>query len=670
VKFLLLLLIIPIHVAAASPETPPVSRFDRSRQQQTPPVLGGQSAKQTQNERASTNRFSRPLLFAPEDNAVQLLSPQIKWDLASGQTLDLGGLIVRSREIGMQIDQRPRRSLPRAHRAKRSPDEMATTLSFFWPQELLTLGTLNLVTQDERVFMTTKLEKKFLLDWQSYLQDPKGRLQLPRASRWGILDFQLSDFAEELKQPFRFCLEEKSELGESMKICSALYTISGVSADPTKPRLEKTQNREAAAVFVGEENFGTRATVNFSEDKMIELRIRFDDGSSVSFSSQPIDLKLLDVVESPSGETLTLKGQGRRPLGRVTILEVPPNHFWSETGVEREVVWQIQVPRDAATIRVPGAWNIPFTYLIEFEKLPRDEERPLIDVKTGSATYSSKAKIPVQLKSGYSFESEETEIENSGDQIIWRFKSDQKGKSNRARLRIKSNTDPERVWTAHYHLYRGYPLEMSARLSGIVSADLKTVAMGEIGGAWWFEEIFGWSNDLLSRRRWGVSTRYFQALSDFAFSQDPLIPKDFSVLTADLRYNLIPGIWNRDELFGLSLSAQSAKIAGVQADLYGVGVYWGRSLPRVFDDLLNIVPLFRYPKYVDTEFIFYPLAMSSKITPQASFHLNFRGKVFWSSRLYGELGFGVKTFDFQEPSSLTDVAVSTGYGTFGIGPLF
>jgi hypothetical protein len=132
----------------------------------------------------------------------------------------------------------------------------------------------------------------------------------------------------------------------------------------------------------------------------------------------------------------------------------------------------------------------------------------------------------------------------------------------------------------------------------------------------------------------------------------------------------VRGVWNRDELFGLIASYQTVKFSSVGANLGGVGVYWARTMPRVFADLFELVPILDYSKYVDVEFIYYPMAMGNKTEAGSSYNLNFHGKVFWSKRLYGEAGFGLKQFEFSDLSQSAGVAFSTAYGTVGIGFIF
>jgi hypothetical protein len=445
-----------------------------------------------------------------------------------------------------------------------------------------------------------------------------------------------------------------------------------MSRDGESLNLEPLNESKDPNVFIGKDAIGTRATVNFPEDRKIDLRVVLGSGSWVHLSSRPLEVKFLDIVASKDSETIILTGKGPKPLGKVKILEVPPNHFWSATGVAKEVIWQLQIDRDLPTLRVLGAWNVPFAYLIRYQDLPREEDRVYINTRTGSGTYVSNPSIRTLAPSGAKVTTKESTTKRlSGkNEYLWTFHAKDAGKSNNARLLIEEPDDDGSKWVAHYQLYRGYPWEFSGRLTGIVAATLETVFIGEAASSRWFERLLGSDNYYLSEKRWGVTARYFKALQAFTFQGDAAALTEFSVANMDLKYNLIPGIWNRDELFGLVLSAEMVNISGLEANLGGLGAYWARTMPKIIDDIFNWLPFFRCPKYVDMELIYYPLALSPDVEPGSSFNLNFHGKVFWSPRIYGEAGFGLKRFNYVQKTEESDVAVGTAFGTIGLGFIF
>ncbi|MEK6555362.1 MAG: hypothetical protein AABZ31_08990, partial [Bdellovibrionota bacterium] len=239
-------------------------------------------------------------------------------------------------------------------------------------------------------------------------------------------------------------------------------------------------------------------------------------------------------------------------------------------------------------------------------------------------------------------------------------------------------------YTADYQIYRGYAAELSARATGIISADLDLIFLGEVAGQYWFEKLLGWDNYRFSKLRWGVSAKYFDTLmvespADSGFSS-------LNVLNIDLKYRLDPGIWARDPSVGLIFASQKIeyefKSGGTtsvaETQMLGGGVFWARSMPKIFDDLFNIVPFLRYPKWVDMEAILYPITTDASQKSVFTLAFNFHGKIQWTPKFFGEAGFGLKNFAWED-SKLGVIDPDTGaptgksiglavaYGTIGLG---
>ena len=412
---------------------------------------------------------------------------------------------------------------------------------------------------------------------------------------------------------------------------------------------------------------GKTGLVNAPLGKSLAVKIAFIDGSTIEIASQPKALELLDVVTSKDDREIVLTGRGSQPLGKKKIVDRPSLNFWAPSGIDQDTVWQIVMPKDAPTLRILGAFNLPFTFLFRFERLPAETDRVFVKEGSSVGTYSSD---PVLF--GYSpKKANVSSTENSAHKLDdhrfeWEFSAPEIGARNRARISIL-NPDNSK-WIAHHTLYRGYPFEASARLTGVASASGSLILLGELSASAWAETI-GFQNELLSRQRWGVAARYFRSITSIQ-SQMGVSVSDFSAVNADLKYNLVRGIWNRDQLFGVIGSIERVQIVGLSSNMGGVGAYWARTMPRIFADLFNKFPLLDYSKYVDVEFVYYPLSISSGISTSQSYNLNFHGKVFWTPRLYGEAGFGIRRYAFTDPSQNQGITFSTAYGNVGVGIIF
>lgn len=135
----------------------------------------------------------------------------------------------------------------------------------------------------------------------------------------------------------------------------------------------------------------------------------------------------------------------------------------------------------------------------------------------------------------------------------------------------------------------------------------------------------------------------------------------------DLRYLLTPGLWERNETVGLLLGFESGQYGRYSAGKVGVGIFWARSMPKVFDELLNEVVFMRYPKWVDMEIVNYVMSPSSDVILDNDFVINFHGKILWTDKFFGEAGFGFKRYSFLTGPEKDVFQMQTFYGTVGLG---
>jgi hypothetical protein len=199
-------------------------------------------------------------------------------------------------------------------------------------------------------------------------------------------------------------------------------------------------------------------------------------------------------------------------------------------------------------------------------------------------------------------------------------------------------------------------------LTGISTAT-QFVTLGEVSYNKWFED-FGTKPGSLLYQRIGIGLTYFKSFSeieiDDAGNKSSLQATNFA-----LKYRLTPGLWNWDESWGALIAYQQLKYKQIDTPLAGVGFFWARSMPKVFDSVFNLVPFFRYPKWVDLDFIYYPSSLDSKVKTKGSTVLNFHGKILWTKRFYGEAGFGYKSFSVQNADFGTEL--KSLYLTLGLG---
>ncbi|MBO9668794.1 MAG: hypothetical protein J7501_18495, partial [Bdellovibrio sp.] len=195
-----------------------------------------------------------------------------------------------------------------------------------------------------------------------------------------------------------------------------------------------------------------------------------------------------------------------------------------------------------------------------------------------------------------------------------------------------------------------------------------TALLGEGHIQYWFNDLFGWQNNYLSKQRWGMSAKYFTSLGDIPADDGAGGTEDVPLQSTevDLRYRFNQGLWGRDETVGAILAYEALTIGEQKANKIGAGLFWARSMPRGIDKFLNHVSFLNHPKYVDMEFIQFFSSTDSGTTMGSDFLVNFHGKVMWTNNFFGEAGFGLKNYNFTN-SDETGAKLTTFYGTLGLG---
>ena len=614
--------------------------------------------------------YKRPLLFAPEDNGLQPDNPQIKWEMdPAGRRINLGGLKLQAGSIGAKIDLTSRTKAPSDIRLSAAGSPNVVIFSMYWPTILSKTGTVSIETLAGKVAWSHEVTEEMRAEWREKLSRYKSSyLRAHPNSQWGFTDLPaiaLKPFRS--GTPFRVCLSRTDSDIEKLKVCSVGYAFQPTTNG--RSQILPVKVTDAANVFLHGKPVGARGLVNVPLGKEVALKIVFSSGESIEISSQPENLELLDVVESKDGREIVLTGRATQPLGKKKIVERPSLSFWAPTGIDQDTVWQVAIPKETPTIRMLGAFNLPFTFLFRYEKLPKESDRVFVSEASSTGSYSSTPLIEGFSPNLGRVTSTEESVEKLDEhKFDWTFAAPRKGERNRARVTLMGPANQPSKWVAHHTLYRGFPLEASARLAGVITVDGQILALGEVAASAWAESL-GFKSNLLSRQRWGATARYFRSLTSVTSSTGVSI-KNFSALNGDLKYNLVRGIWNRDQLFGLMGSLQTVSINDAKASLAGGGVYWARTMPRVFAQLFDKFPLLDYSKYVDVEFVYYPVAMSSGTIPGQSFNLNFHGKVFWTKRVYGEAGFGARRYGFSDPLANAVIGFTAVYGNIGMGIIF
>jgi len=616
--------------------------------------------------------FNKPLYFDQIDNGLILPPLELDYDLAKeGKELRIGSVFLNDKTLYFKLAPLEK-SYPGLSSALHG-EGGKNSLLMAWPDKLISAGSFEVISKTGAVLWKRVITKAQVEAWSQKLDGwrkalgPSAKNEELFSTQFAILDAEKAGIFTRMQESFRFCLSQE-EGHNTTKICSRRYAVKKtpqglvmgpLRADSLTPR-----------VLVNSEEAPLKRSAPVALDMPTAFYSELTTGESYEFIVKPNKLQLMDIADTQNPKLLRVVGYDTRPIGPSTMLNpVQYNALTKMIGFESTIgdprkFWAANIPVENPQIFLPGQGGGIFRQRFELSEIPRRQSRIYLNSRTPIGTYIDGIKLEGRKQPT----SEVTSTQNSvildqedPSHFYWKFRATERGQINRSYLDVNFEG---KTYHSYYEIYKGYPRELSARLSAVSVGSL--VFLGEIAYNQWFEDLFGWTNYYVSRQRWGFSAKYFRSFNDLkvdgAGRTAPL-----NVLTLDLKYRLIPGLWNRDETLGILGSYQNVTFDKLKAPMLGAGAFWARSMPKSLDDLFNLASFLRYPKWVDMEFIYYTSSLDSNVTLNSSMALNFHGKVMWTNNLFGEAGFGYKRYAFTDSSLKEKAELNTFYGTLGVG---
>lgn len=649
--------------------------------------------EQIQKELERQSQFIS-LFFTPEANKIQTPGQVIEYDLTESTVLKIGPLHINSESVSMSLTSSPVQFEERRFGMQLNRrTAYRHIISFKWPMEYISSGYIELINDQSQVLWRKRVREADIVNWQRAfnLQGPavahessvtggappiaSGDIRevllgsAHHDSKFGLVGDEVMALPLwQLGQPFRFCVTQDSREGR-LAACTQRYRLGRRGS---RYVLQSTSRRVRPRVFVNDSPVTMKGSAIFLDDKTpIKFSALLADGTYFEFISSPKPVRVLDIVVNNEKQTMQVIGMGATPLGKVDVFDYHDRRFleffnFLPTIGEHREFWRTEVPLHQPYIYLQGYGGAPFKQSFLYEQLPTAQARVRVSRKYPRSTYSRVLKLSGEVEGeGVRISSQELRAQSTeGKKFNWDYLAAHKGQMNHSMLEVQEGNH---TFYAVHDVYRGFAGELSARMTGVLSNDMEAVLLGELGGQYWFESLLGWQNSWLSRQRWGLSAKYFQVLGILGKQEDKPSLNKFEVVNADLKYRLTPGVWGRDASLGLMLSYQSLDLERYSAKMAGGGVFWARSMPSVFDQILNVIPIFRYPKWVNTEFILYPLSMEDHTQLGVNMAINFQGKIQWWDNFFGEAGFGLKSFEFRDQIQRRRVGLGVAYGTMGIG---
>lgn len=478
----------------------------------------------------------------------------------------------------------------------------------------------------------------------------------------------ISVLSGQKKGSFKFCIRQgRHEL--YTKICTPSYRISQQNR---KLKLQ-TEITPARAYLNGTET-NTSANVNLSVNQIVHFFATSANQYTIEFKSKPTPLNLIDFYSDKNSNEIILTGYGNPPsTAKVKLLNEQDKTSWLArigwlaTIGDFKNYWSISLAPTDLNLPVIGEAGGLFMYSLKFEKIPSENQKIQIDAKTLKRTYNSEIPIygtaPLKHKVASKEKSAYIINEETG-RFVWNFDTGTRGEEKTGSLIL---SDTQYNWVTTYNVYRGFNSEISFRFAGVLAQSLQVNTMAELAFNHWFETAFGLDSDYFSRQRWGISAKSFMPLKSFKFKKTENTDVTLALTTLDLKYRFTPGLWERDETWGLILGYEDVKLNAIQAPLLGAGFFWARSMPKIFDDLMSLLPFMNYAKWVDMDFTYYSSPLKKDITPGSNYAVNFHGKILWTKTFFGEAGFGFKSYEYKDLNIKKYASLKAFYGTMGLG---
>lgn len=590
----------------------------------------------------------------------------------NGNTLWIGDTAFNERSFNFHL--KSLTSYDAAYKRISSTEVNSLSLIVNWPQGLFDFGTLEMISKSGTSLWKYEITaedrakwKEKLLDWK-IIGSSRAKMKGGKPVSFAITDLKSKNFPiSKIKDSFRFCISLiESKLYS--KLCSGRYSIKRERKKSTMVRIHAPITPR---VIIQNEDGPLSNVMVLPETNVVQFYADLASGSSYEFIATPSPLNIVDVSKISSGYTIS--GWGALPTAEHRLIKkTEPSKLTEMLGFEStikddRVFWQAKIPQDKSSLCLPGKPGGLFKYNLALDDIPGNEARLYLHERTVKSTYLEAVNLYGEKPREMKVTTDQFSATEDKDpsKFVWTFKAAEKGEHNRSVLNLNYKNH---VYYAQYELYRGMANELSARFTGLISGG-SLVLIGEVAYNRWFEEVFGWENYWLAKQRWGVNIKYFKSLSQLTVDSDGG-KGSFDVMNLDFKYRFTPGMWTREETVGAMYSYQDVTFGTIKTSLMGAGIFWARSMPKVFDDLFNYLPLMEYPKWVDMEFIYFPTSLKKDVKLGATYALNFHGQVLWKKNLFGEAGFGMKKYALTDDVSGKKADFNIFYGTVGMGLKF
>lgn len=629
------------------------------------------------------------MLFPIENNFINVRGPFFRYDIRKSSYIRIGEVMFDPNMVKMELN-RIGLVLPVDKEYR-----YLELFGFYWPRQLVPHGEILVKRFDGKIIWQGNLNEETFRLWRKDIEQLEAgkplekqyvavrlgqRNKILRGANFGFTGG--SDILRLMEKPFRFCVNLKQ--GEDgTELCSAWLIYHGgvIQQNFMVRSLEDNngtlfQTRDSGRISVlraiidGQES-SLDDELSISSQKYNKVSIESPQGFHVRYWGKSPKMQVQEVVKV--GNQIVLQGFDDLPYGAQYYKEVPDilrKTLWLDTIDPQRSEWWMALPEGSKSFPASTFSGVT-SYILEYSQIPEIKSRPIMVGAKPRGTYRDRINTIVTAEdpSTKMLQDDQPLPEDQPGLYRWDVADIRKFAWNEYTLKVKTDGGGG---VATYRVYRAPSTDVGFRVQGLLtdSLDAGLFLEGHIGK--WFEDIFNIHHPKWTYQRWGLGLRWAQTVigvpSFFEDGSKQLTEMRFFNL--DFKYRLTPGVWGLQEAFGPILSFQSMRVDDFQDVALGVGAFWSKSFPQVFSQMIDWIPIFDYPKWVDMEFIYYAYPLQQNVVLLPTFNLNFHGKINWSERFFGDLGFGIKRYQVRDLEQTTESGLVFLYGAIGGGMSF
>lgn len=583
------------------------------------------------------------LEFDSEFNNIKLYGPYVKYNILK-EPYSLGRFQFDLNDIRLEVEQQEQGG--------------STQVFALWPRFLMDFGDIQLIGENKRILLEESFSKEKVGEDQKY-----GRYKLEDGG---------TSLLANLDEPFQICFRQ---IFEKSKVLACSHFMVYKEGQFT----QTFQGNNKSVSKLNGKKAPKNAQISLADDqKTIELELKFKSGFQIHIKDIVRRIAKENVVVDPREKRLgIIDGTGSvRPTELTTKDHIfsfirEKNYFKNQYSGSKDWPQDLEDAQMEFAPYLVGA-SIQLYGLI-LPKVPPPFEFKL-NPDIAIATYAKNVELTGTKAANEVLAAKkqnELFISNDNEKFLWNFPAEKKGEINKHYISLQHD---KKDFFFSKRIFRAHQTSLAGSLAVSTSQTLTIVPGYNFAAEHWFEEL--WNKSKYSFQRWGLAANIFETVQ--GFKPTSTFDEKYSInpIHFDLLFRLTPGVRPVQSTFGIGLRYLNFTLfrstnPDLQTQMLGIGGFWQTAPQKIVDDIFNIVPFFRYPKWMELSFFYYPLLIGNQQLG-FSFSWQVRGKMFFSKRWYIDTSFNVNSVSFavREQTTVNRFGLGTAHGTIGLGYLF